>query len=181
MKDTLILAILCAIFFVSCNNKTENTTEVKPYFDLKKYFSQQAYLLNKEQTQLQKQIIKDGKTEEKKFTTVNWQSELNPFSDCDINKPSWFHSYFSDTTFAAGEMRVKYLARDASLPVQQLLISFENNHVKRMYIDKVSANNYYHSKNTYAYTPSQGFTINGSQEVMLARKTNYSIVAKFVK
>lgn len=173
--------MFCGLSYISCNNKTENAPESKPYFDLKKYFLQQADLLNKQQTQLQKQITKVSKTEVKIFTSVDWQRELTPFSDCDINKPSWFHSYYADTNFVAGEMRVKYIARDASLPVRQLQVNFENNIVKQLYIDKESANSYYHSKNSYAYSPVNGFAINGSQEVMLSRKTNYSITAKFVK
>ncbi len=175
------ILLLCFLVLAGCNNKTEHEQETKPYFDLNKYFSEQVEVLNKQQTKLQKQISKDNKTEEKTFNTINWQSELKPFSDCDINKPSWYHSYFTDTTFAAGEMRVKYIAREPSLPVRQLLISFENNQVKRLHVDKETSNSYYHSKNNYTYTADKGFTINGSQEVMLARKTNYTIVAKFIK
>jgi hypothetical protein len=181
MRSIFILTYLYLLLFVSCTSKTENITEVKPYFDLKKYFTEQAGILNKQDTKLQKQITKDGKTEVEQFTSVNWQLELKPFSDCDINKPSWFHSYFADTNFVAGEMRVKYIARDASLQVQQILLIFENNQLTRLYIDKESINSYYHSKNSYAFIPAEGFSINGAQEVMLARKTNYSIVAKFVK
>ncbi len=175
------ILLLCFLLLASCSNKTELSEETKPYFDLNKYFSQQVDLLNKQHTKLQKQISKDSKTEEKMFNTVNWQNELKPFFDCDINKPSWFHSYFTDTTFAAGEMRVKYLARESSLPVRQLLVSFENNQVKRIQVDKETSNSYYKSKNNYTYTPAEGFSINGSQEVMLARKTNYTIIAKFIK
>ena len=155
--------------------------EVKTYFDLKNYFAEQGKILNDRKVHLYKQITKDGKSEEKIFNQTDWQKELKPFSDCDINKPAWIHSYFVDTVVSTKNRRVRYVARESSLPVQQLNFVFEKNKLIQLSIHKQTANSYYTSKNDYVFIPDSGYTINGSQEVMLAEKTNYSIKAKFVK
>ena len=170
------------MLFVSCNNKTDSTEqELKPFFDLKKYFIEQENLLASKEFRLQKQITKDGKSEEKVFTNVDWQRELKPFAECDINKPSWIYSYSADTIFTKSGMEIKYISKDLSLPVKQIDLIFENTVLTRMDIHKESANSYYRSTNNYIFEPQKGFSIDGSQEVVLAEKTNYSITAKFLK
>lgn len=174
------LQMISMLVLFSCNNESPQQETAKSFYDLKKYFAQQTVFLEQHTVSLQKKIEKDGITEEKKILKVDWQHELAPFIECDINKPSWFHSFFTDTTFAAGEMRVKYLAREKKLPVQMLMISFELNNVKRIQIEKESSNKYFHSKNSLLYEPQKGFSITGMQEVMLSRKTNYTITASIL-
>ncbi len=181
MNPKNILSLFIIILIFSCNGKTENSTsEVKTYFDLKEYFVQQAKTLQANTAYLQKKITKDGKVEQKIFNQVDWQKELKPFSDCDINKPAWINSYLMDTVFSNYNTILKYSARETSLPIQQLIVVFENDKLRQLTINKQSANSYYTAKNDYVFVPDSGFTITGSQEVMLAQKTNYSITAKFM-
>lgn len=182
MNKIFFTLLLSIAVFVSCNNKSQRAVdELKPYFDLKQYFTLQADSLEKASTGLQKKIMKDGITEEIGFTKVNWIREIKPFLECDINKPSWNLSYLADTVFTTKGMTVKYIAKDASLPVKQITLSFKNSILAQIVMHKESTNSYYHSTNNYIFEPETGFMINGSQDVMLAKKTNYSIVAKFIK
>ena len=183
MKQPIFfLALLLILFFSSCDNQTgKSKEEVKTYFDIKNYFLQQAKLLSDGNVYLKKKIIKDGKTEEKLFSIVDWQKELKPFSDCNINKPAWAHSYVADTLFSEGKLSVKYITRDITLPIKEIKLNFENNRLVRMFIHKQTSNSYYTAKNDYVFETDSGFVITGLQEVMLADKTIYSIAAKFVR
>lgn len=166
---------------VSCQNNVDVTKNEKKYFyDLKEYFSSQATYLSKNGTRIKKQITKDGKTEERIIESADWNNELKPFADADINKPSWTNSYSTDTIILHDVTIVKYISKEKSLAVKQIVLTFQKDYLQKLEVIKESNNSYYSSNNQYVYITNKGFEITGSQEVMLAKKTNYFISATFI-
>ncbi len=153
--------------------------KIDKYFDLKKYFTTEANHLQKQKVHLIKTLVKGKDSETITIDSVNWTNALASFSSCDINKPSWTNSYTIDSIQSDNTLLLVYRAKEKTLIVQKMEIVFTDDKVTSINIDKNRANFYYTSKEKYQYTPF-GFTMKGSQKVLLMEEVNYEIQGKFI-
>lgn len=172
--------LVLLLSFVSCSDENVKVVH-QHYYDLSAFFKQEASALYRSRMAMEKQIIKDGLSEKKKFINVNWLSELKPFIDCDINKPAWVNSYQTDTIhLSADSMKVVFKAIETQLPIRKIELTLYKQKVCNVQINKECDNFYYQSSDLYVYQSTKGFEISGSQKVRLLDKTSYRINATFM-
>ncbi len=170
--------ILLFLLFISCNPSNEVKTQ-NQFFQLKEYFHDQSEQLQKKNVSLQKSISKDGKVENKNIVTLNWSKELQPFEDCDLNKPAWRKSYKADTFFLANQTHLIYKALEPKLAVRKLEVIIREDTVYMVNILIAKKNSYYQSTQQLNFIPGKGYTITGSQKVIFADPTTFLIKANF--
>ena len=177
----LSVCLILVILLTSCGEENINS-EHKQYYDIAYFFKQESVALQKNKMKIVKQIIKDGAKDLKTFDNINWQKELKPFADCDINKPAWINSYLTDTiTLKNGGITITYTAKEEKLPVRRIKISFTNeNLIEDIVIRKERHNFYYRSDDWFVYRAMKGFEIKGSQKVHFLDETIYEISAIFI-
>ena len=177
----LFMCLFLTAFIISCEEEKINTSH-KKYFDIAAFFKQESAALQKNKMKIVKQIIKDGAKDLKTFDNINWQKELKPFADCDINKPAWINAYRVDTIpLKNGRINVTYTSQEEKLPVRSIKISFTNdNLIEDIVIQKERHNFYYRSYDWYVYRAMKGFEIKGSQKVHFLDETVYEISAIYI-
>ena len=175
-----ICLFLMILFTVSCAN--DNVALPHNYFSLTTYFKKQMKKLQEEKMKLNKVISRNNETQTKTFIDVDWEKELTPFLECDINKPAWIQSYQTDTLISSlGLIKINYTAREDHLPVRSIVLSFNaTNELMDITIYKKRHNFYYQSDIVYTYNAKKGFIISGQQHVRLLDQTVYHIEGNFI-
>jgi len=170
--------LLLSLIFFACNPKNEIKL-TNNFFNLKDYFKRQSELLQKNKIHLNKKIAKDGKEENIDFETINWEKELRPFEDCDLNKPAWKKSYQVDTFYLSSQTHLLYKALEPKLSIRKLEVIFRSDTVYMINILLEKNNAYYQSHQQLHYEPWKGYNIIGSQKVIFTDSTTFNIKAVF--
>ena len=176
-----ICYIIFAGFFISCGEENVNAVH-QNYYDIAAFFKNESAAMQKNNMKTEKVIVKDGIKDARSFTNVDWQKELKPFADCDINKPAWINAYNVDSIPSAGNrMQIIYSAKEEKMPLRRIEINSMNDSVQMITIHKERHNFYYQSDDHYTYHSGKGYEINGSQKVHFLDKTVYEIKSTFIQ
>ena len=143
MRILFLIGVL--LIFASCSEKQQASLN-PTYFDLKSFFKDEAENLKLTKTHIRKKIISGNDLEEKEFTNIDWEKELRPFSESDINKPAWKLSYSVDTFYLQSQVHVVYKSKETKLPIKKLEVILKNNKVAMIKVASEKQNSYYHSK-----------------------------------
>jgi len=168
------------IFFGSCESNEANQTNKPLYIDLKSYFNKQASELNANNFRLKKFVLKDKESEDKIFDHPNWTEELKPFSECDINKPSWKNSYSIDSTGDSQTLCIKYQAKDSTLKIKSINFCLEHDSITFIRIEKRTDNMYYGYTTTLNYFPMKAYSIQNAQKISFSKEAMVEIKALFL-
>ena len=171
-KRNIVLA-LSVVFVAACKPEIKDNGTAK-YFDLKKYFTDEAVRMEKLHSTVLKTVNYNGKPEQKKITVTNWKRELGLFIESDINKPAWKDSYRVTTQHDS----TIYTAIDTNLRTRSVLIVAKANQVKLIAISNFTKNMLYQTKDVLAYYPDSVYQIEKHQSVRILGSNNYLITGK---
>src|SRR4051812_49014704 len=93
---TSLLISIAAIFISSCNDQQPAKTG-KMYFDLAALVQKDIISDSTQNYGEEKTVLVDNINETKSLQNVDWHKELQPLSECDINKPAWKTKFSGDT------------------------------------------------------------------------------------
>ncbi|WP_207423599.1 hypothetical protein [Desertivirga brevis] len=171
MRLSSLHKVSLLLLIAGCSNKQE-ASGVKSYFDISGFFSSEAASLHNEGATVLKTVIQNGKTEQKNITNINWKTELELFSNSDINKPAWDKSYKVSTTPYSTE----YKALDAKLRTRKIRIEKKaDGKAKHIYIQNEVNNMLYSTTEELHYYPDSLYEIQKSQTVLILGDNNYKI------
>ncbi|WP_443938304.1 hypothetical protein [Pedobacter sp. MW01-1-1] len=147
------------------------TNDNATYFDLKGYFEQEAFRLQKRNLPVRKKVEINGSTESKTLTITDWTKELAIFADADINKKSWKGSFQVSDTGA----ELIYSTNNKKIPVKKLVIQKAHNRIKKIEIIVLNKNILFHSSDTLLYYPDSLYSIKKEQKIKFLSAKNYRI------
>jgi hypothetical protein len=171
-RTTFILFLLLA---VGCKPDAKNDKGELKYFDLKKYFNEEAVRISKKYPTITKTVSYNGQEETKTIAIKHWEQELNSFIESDINKPAWKDSYII-TRYNGGLI---YQTVDTTLHTQRIEVFFKKNKVTEIKVNAFTANMLYNTTEYLDYCPDSLYYIQKSQAVKILGKNNYEITGKF--
>jgi hypothetical protein len=174
-KNKTVLTICISILFMAaCKPEIKDNGGLK-YFDLKKYFTDEAARLAKLHPHIYKTVNYNNKPENKTILIKNWKRELGLFIESDINKPSWKDSYRVSTKHDS----VMYTATDTALRTRNILIVLKNKKVNFIEINNLTKNLLYQTTDHLTYYPDSVYRIEKHQSVKVLGGNNYQITGKF--
>jgi hypothetical protein len=181
MKIKLYLILSFIGLSISCTNP-KSSERVISYFDLKTFFENEIERLNKLNPSVQKIALNDNKRENKIFTKVDWEKELNIFIESDINKSAWKNSYSTASASDSSSETLTYKALEGSLSIRYISVKKDQHtqKVKEIEIRKVTINNLYRSTQVLKYFPDSTYYIIGKQKVRLMDENMYGVIGSFV-
>ena len=156
-----VYKILVFIIICGCGNTDDpNRLGSRPklnYFDLKGFIDSETERLA-QQVSFSKTVFVNGEKETKKVENVNLKNELKPFSDSDINKPSWVGKYAVDSTFNQKKelVSLRYQAKDKKLKTKNLVVDFYKNVVSKIFIKNATNSSVANTYQTLTYQPKTG-------------------------
>ena len=179
MKKYLFFLFLL-IAFLAC---TPTADKNPAYFDLKGYFNDQIALLDSLKPEVNKSVDSDSIQETKKLSDIQWKDELQPFLECDLNKPAWKGKFFIDTLEGEdnGSYALVYSAKDSTFQMQNVLIDFNSKgNIDHVRMKSFTKNKLYSSMQTLNYSPHQSYSMETEQDVFLSGKKTTGIFATFL-
>lgn len=168
------------VVLASCNS---TPTQQETFWDSKSYFQSEITRLTNEHIGLDKTLLFDTKDQTTKQATPNWEKELEPFCKIDLQKVSYKRRFTIDTlTLGDTAYKIEYTAIEPQTDLQYCSIICANSAGRMISFSATfkHLNNLYRSTKTYVYTPRQGYSITGDQQVKLVTPVDYEITGHFM-
>ncbi len=157
--STILIALL------ACTPEDTKKGERLSFFDLEGYMRQQAQQLQDEQPKAVKSVSLDARVEEKVLSTLDYNKELELFSQADINRPAWRDKYTIDSVFNRAGMleALTYEATDAKIPTRRLRIDFDRGEVSRVLVEEFFSSAIADTRRELTFMPGLGYQITSVQ------------------
>lgn len=182
VSKTRVFIFLAFVGLFSACNEAEKSIDTASFFSIENYFNEQIEILKKGIFQLEKTIVINERKETKKIENINYQIELAPFIDNDINKPAWSDKYSIDSLIESGQLKtITYQALEASLKTQSLSIHFvENERVEYISITAKSHSVLSDSEKKLDYYPLTRYNILSKETTKTGDVVEVAIAGRFV-
>ena len=145
------------------------------YFSLKDYFDKEATRLNAANPIVTKSVLRNEEAEQKELHIRNWATELELFSQSDINKPAWKGQYHVDSN----NNRITYTALNADFSTRKVIISKSGDKITHISIRNAVKNLLYSSNEILDYYPDSLYSIQKEQDVRVIGEGKYKITGRF--
>lgn len=186
-KHLFSLFFMCiALLLASSCQPPETNAEaaaIKPYFDIKGYFTNQIKQLEAQKTSLIKTAFLNDKQETKTLSHLNWQDEFALFINSDINRIAWINSYSTDSCNQITQKHIDYKSLDPDLRTQEIHVWLD---IATQQLDSLSVRNkvknvFYTLDEKLYFSPSKGYIINAIQKARFTPPDTMQITGQFGK
>lgn len=186
-KTTCLLTYFFLLIFFACSNESVNRLPDNRFVDLTAFVEKQATRLDSANPSVQKRVRMGNDAENKMLQNVNWQEELEVFTQADISKPALRTSY--QVTESTKLIRLFTPRTDENPDVQYLRATFDPQSKQLTAIEAhLSRTNYlYWSEKTVAFqcrTNAAGeiqikaYQIRGFQKLIFNDPVTYEVQAQ---
>lgn len=175
MRIKIALSLLI-VFAAACGSKDNSSITTRTYFDIKGYFEKEADRLQQRNPLIEKSVAQNNQPETKDVKISNWPTELELFTESDINKPAWKDSYRRVNNGNLTEL----VSKDKGLKTQKISIEKDaDGNIVHIFILNNVSNSLYTTTEELNYFPDSLYRIVKHQAVQVIGKNTYSIVGKF--
>lgn len=170
-----ILFFISTICLTACSFSNKKKEQAVNYYNLQKYFSQEAARLNKAKPDINKTVKHNDASETQNIKVEDWAQELALFIESDINKVAWKNSYQKDSS----STKIIYTAKEDNLRTRKIVMLLEGNKLSKISITNQTKNNLYHTKEELIYIPDSLYQIEKYQDVKVLGINNYQVKGVF--
>ncbi len=174
----LFLLIISFFLLISCAD--EPIVQHSSYFSISSFLNEEIKQHQKLKTRLAKEVIRDEVKESKNIDTPNWEHELKPFFESDIDKPAWHLAYECDTVQTDSLLQIVYVALDEKAPVRRMQIDYVHEQIQKIEIEFEKTNPWFSLKRKLIYNHLLGYHIRGEQHMVLSDPSRFEINVKFI-
>lgn len=111
--------------------------------------------------------------------TPDWEKELKPFLECDLNLPAWKNGFAIDTNHTNGTTTVRYTAREKRITIRELTLSLRGDSVLTLSVNYLKSNTWYSLGRKLTYIPGIGYTIIIQQDTPLQAPETIRLEGRF--
>jgi hypothetical protein len=170
-----IITSISVLFLTACSFSTKTKEQAVNYYNLQKYFSEEAARLNKSKLEIIKTVKHQDVSETQNIKIEDWSQELALFIESDINKAAWKNSYQKDST----STKITYTAKEENLRIRKIVILLKQNKPFKISITNQTKNNLYYTKEELTYIPDSIYQIDKYQDVKVLGVNNYKVLGVF--
>lgn len=171
-------AVVALMMLLSCNTTEEQPTD--SFFNLRRYFTGHIRMLKAQNAELNKTVFSEGDTSSRRIANPDWNKELHPFLECDLNRPGWARSYKTDSLNRDSLLILEYTALEPCLRVRRLEIIQKHGVVVRINAECAQGNTWFSARQSLTFENGKGYDIRGCQKVILADSSTYRINVQIV-
>ena len=178
-----VLIAFYILVFSSCDEKKNEETQPKAFFDLKGFIEGQVTMLNQSRPVVSKTMKMGDDSSHISSGDIDWKKELELFVQADINKPAYRLSYTSQITDST--LLIYTLKPEQDLPVRLLKIRLDKPDGKPVLIEALlkSENKLYMSEKNIrmvledkgGYSKVLSYQINGFQKLVTMNKKPFEV------
>ncbi|MBK7964999.1 MAG: hypothetical protein IPK10_06735 [Bacteroidetes bacterium] len=178
MNRNINTFISLLLLFSSCTDAP--VVKHETYFSISTFMNHEIKQHQTTKTRLIKVVTRDHKSETKEITVSNWEHELKPFFESDIDKPAWHLAYDCDTVKTDSLLQIVYVANDPKAPVRRMQIDYFQDQIQRIDIQFEKNNPWFSLKRKLIYQRDIGYQISGEQNMVLSDPSLFEINVKFI-
>lgn len=175
--NNVLLTLCVSLFLLGCAQ--EEKIIKSPYFSVPDFISQQAASLHSSNTVLSRTVVFNEDREEITITAPDWNKELKPFTECDLNLPAWRNGFDIDSTETNGTRTIRYKAREKRITIRQLELSITADSISNLSIIYLKSNAWYSLGRKLTYSPGKGYGIIIEQDTPLQAPETISLEGRF--
>jgi hypothetical protein len=170
------LFFLSFVLFACQPNNADSDKQkivVNPFFDLKSFFETEIKTHLKNKIMVKKTVTINGKAETKDVEIKDWNEELKPFFNADINKPAWFGKYqMTEKPLSNNSTLKTYQTKEKNLKTKQLSI-IQNDSTKNVQLNILTSDHtaVTESDTQLLYDTETGYTISSQQKLLGSNET----------
>ncbi len=187
MKIPLVTISLLIVLtsLAGCNFKEKAAGPIT-YFDLKGFITSEIEQLEALDPKVSKKVIVNEEEEHQVLQNINWEKELSPFADADINKPVLVKMYDADTIFTDRERtlysQITYVAKDDKLATKEMVISFIRNTGMPFKITiAIQRNNFlFRTKQNLELYAGHSYRIQTNQKILGIKESEFIVEAEIL-
>ena len=179
MDSVFRTAGFCFVLFLFFSCSESPTTTEENVFNSENYFSAEASRLAAKLKTVTKVVGRNSEMDSGVVTITDWKKELEPFSQCNISKPTFRNSYRVDSVSGSNTRHITYTAMEPRLVVRMLEINFSGDQVAAVHMVTAEENQLYSATRNLHYVPDSGYRISGKQEMAMGKKTDYFVEASW--
>lgn len=179
MKKSLIplLVIIFLSVAPSCTQPLDNKPNATDkFFDISGFFQSEIDRLNQLQPDIEKTFVVNQITETTQPKSLNYQLELSPFIESDINKKAWEDKY----EIASSPLTLSYKAKDEQLKIKEITIqkdqAYQPTHIQ---IVKISKSPLSYNKTILKYHLNHEIEIVSTQKNILSEEKEIKTIIRF--
>jgi hypothetical protein len=185
MKKVVFLFCLSAYSLYSCTPEKERTRQEESsspvFFDLKKLVAEDIGQLERRSCTAFKVGQVNDRQADGSVDSIHWKRELEAVAMADINKSSWIALIETDTILSEKGMTISYRSNNSKIPIRQMNIDFNaDGNVKEVFIERISKNLIFESKQSITYRPGKSIHATGSQGALFMKAQTFSINTEFI-
>ena len=186
MSNKILFSFLCVLISWSIFSCKENEPPIssknKIYFDLTKIIQNDIQYNTTNNCAEEKTVYIQYNKETKKIDTVDWNKELQPLLECDINRPAWKGQFFIDTipNELMKDTTLEYRALNDKISIRTLSIIYTNQQIKKISIVKKIKSTLFSTSQIINYVPTVGFLIRGEQKALFMNAFDLNIDVKYI-
>jgi hypothetical protein len=128
---------------------------------------------------IEKKIYYQGKIETKTIEQPQWEKELRPFMECNIQTPAFDKLYSENKRVSGDSIIYTFKAKTDKPEIRVLEVVVVNRQLGKIEAFLFKKNSYFTLHESLLLRAGDGYRIKGSQKMMLAAETIYRIEAKF--
>lgn len=161
-----------------CNPTSDHApTVTNKFFDVSGFFQAEVERLNQLQPSVEKSFVVNQIKEITEPSTLNYQLELSPFIDSDINKKAWEDKYSINSSLET----LSYKALDEQLEIKEITIQLDpTNHPTHIQIIKISESPLSYNKTTLSYHLNHEIEIISTQKNILTGEKEIKTKVSFL-
>lgn len=176
MKKRLLLFCL-SLGLLSCSEKKAGSTTI--YFSVPGFIKDQARELRSSGSSLTRNVAFNGQLEEKFISEPDWDKELKPFAECDLNLAAWKNGFDIDTSYSKSLKKIRYRAREKRIAIRELeLVLFEDS-IQSLSIVYLKSNPWYSLGRQLTFSRGKGYTIIIEQDTPLQAAESIRLEGRF--
>ena len=176
-----LLFVIASFLLSSCNQAQDSLSDQISYFDLKSVVREDILQNKNNSCAALKTVVVDTVREEKIIAQVDWEKELQPILESDINKPAWKGKFLVDTLRGVipGQYSVIYKSVSDKINIRLLRVTFNSGNLEKIYIVKQIQSFIFASNQTIEYFPRAGFVVSGEQRAAMMKRFNLNVEVKY--
>lgn len=155
----------------------------RAYFDLPSFFEDQIKNLQKKEQWIRKHVTKDGHSHIIERGNINWNEELDAFTEANINRPAWRGQFKVDTIKLERVYVVTYKTENQEIPVKNVVVTIDEDTKQclQISVDRRTKNFLYTSDQSLYYTTGEGYMLKGKLSITFLFDSEYSIESEFIE
>ena len=179
MKTYRLLTAISCLFFISCGNRSEMVVKKDDFADITEFLNREKSELGQGGVHFIKTVDLNGTRQTKSTDHFDWNRELKPFYECDLNMLAMINDYRTDTLLKGDTTKITYTGIATRLKVSSMTVTYHANDLQSIEIRTSATNPWLMLERSLYYQKHLGYSLAENRKMTLSGEDSLNISVTF--